>query len=117
MYKLWAWVMICSFTMVVMITVDMMVLRTTMITTMKLYCALCEPRRGRDSSMKKRTDERTRTADLISLRVITQGLQGCAGACKCRIFRRISILWLALCCTVLRSRWYQSGINITHIFA
>jgi hypothetical protein len=31
--------MVGSFTMVVMITVDMMVLRTTMITTMKLYWA------------------------------------------------------------------------------
>jgi hypothetical protein len=48
-----------------------------------------------------------------SLRVITQALQGCAGGCKCRIFRGVSFLRLAQCCTVLRSRWYQSGINIT----
>ena len=33
----------------------------------------------------QRADERTRTADLISLRVIIQALQGCAGGCKCRI--------------------------------
>jgi hypothetical protein len=32
-------------------------------------------------------------------------------ACKCRISKPLSLLWLALCCTVLRSRWYQSGIN------
>jgi hypothetical protein len=62
---------------------------------------------------KLRADERTRTADLISLRVITQALQGCAGDCKCRIFRGVSFLCLAQCCTVLRSRWYQSGINST----
>jgi hypothetical protein len=46
-----------------------------------------------------------------SLRVIGQPLQGCAGACKSRISKRLSLLRLAVCCTVLRSRWYQSGIN------
>ena len=58
-----------------------------------------------------RADERTRTADLISLRVIHQALQGFARACKCRIFRRLSLLWVSECCTVLRSRWCQSGIR------
>jgi hypothetical protein len=38
-------------------------------------------------------------------------LQGIARACKTRIPRRLSLLWVAACCTVLRSRWYQSGIN------
>src|ERR687895_522414 len=60
---------------------------------------------------KQRADERTRTADLTSLRLIGQVLQGCAGGCKCRIFRGVSFLYLAACCTVLRSRWYQSGIK------
>jgi hypothetical protein len=60
---------------------------------------------------KGRADERTRTADLISLRVISQALQRLAGVCKSRIDRLISFLCLALCCTVLRSRWYQSGIK------
>src|SRR5215204_215613 len=46
-----------------------------------------------------------------SLRVIGQALQGCAGGCKCRIFRGVSFPCLAACCTVLRSRWYQSGIR------
>jgi hypothetical protein len=54
-----------------------------------------------------------RTADLLQLRVIGQALQGCAEDCKCRIFRGVSFPCLAACCTVLRSRWYQSGINIT----
>ena len=63
----------------------------------------------------QRADERTRTADLLQLRVITHSLQGFAGACKSPIFRRLSLLWVAACCTVLRSRWYQSGINITHV--
>ena len=47
-----------------------------------------------------------------SLRVITQALQGFAEGCKSRISRAISFLSLAACCTVLRSRWYQSGIKI-----
>src|SRR5919106_2170925 len=63
--------------------------------------------------VKRRADERTRTAGLISLRVIIQALQGCAGDCKCRVFRGVSFLWFAPCCTVLRSRWCQNGVNIT----
>src|SRR5215203_2049237 len=59
----------------------------------------------------ERADERTRTADLLQLRVMHQALQGCAGGCKCRIFRGVSLLCLAPCCTVLRSRWCQSGVN------
>src|SRR5215203_2315452 len=46
-----------------------------------------------------------------SLRVCGQTLQGCAEGCKCRIFRGVSFLRLAECCTVLRSRWYQIGIK------
>jgi hypothetical protein len=38
-------------------------------------------------------------------------LQGCAGGCNSRISKPVSFLRLAGCCTVLRSRWYQSGIN------
>jgi hypothetical protein len=60
----------------------------------------------------ERADERTRTAYPCSLRVITQALQGFAGGCKCRVFRGVSFLRLAQCCTVLRSQWYQSGIKI-----
>ena len=52
-----------------------------------------------------------------ALRVIGHALQGCAEACKCRIFRGVSFLRLAASCTELRSRWYQSGINITFVFA
>jgi hypothetical protein len=63
-------------------------------------------------SHKRRADERTRTADLPSLQVMHQALQGCAGGCKCRIPKPVSLLGLAACCTVLHSRWYQSGVNI-----
>jgi hypothetical protein len=59
----------------------------------------------------RRADERTRTADLTSLRVCGQPLQGFAQGSKYRIPKRLSFLCLALCCTVLRSRWYQSGIK------
>jgi hypothetical protein len=46
-----------------------------------------------------------------SLRVITQVLQEFAGVCKSRISKPVSLLSFAGCCTVLRSQWYQSGIN------
>src|SRR5215216_4296337 len=59
----------------------------------------------------ERADERTRTAYPCSLRVIIHALQGCAEACKCRISKRLFLLRVAACCTVLRSQWYQSGIR------
>ena len=46
-----------------------------------------------------------------SLRVIHQALQRFAWDCKSRVLKPLSLLWLALCCAVLRSRWYQNGIN------
>src|SRR5215203_166035 len=46
-----------------------------------------------------------------SLRVIIYVLQGFVRGCKSRISKGLSLPWLALCCTVLRSRWYQSGIR------
>ena len=60
---------------------------------------------------KRGADERTRTADLLQLRVIGRALQGLAGACKSPIPKRISLLRVAVCCTVLRSRWCQSGVR------
>jgi hypothetical protein len=62
-------------------------------------------------AIRRRADERTRTADLVSLRVIGQALQGFARGCKSRISKGYSFLRVAPRCTVLRSRWYQSGIN------
>ena len=70
-------------------------------------------------------DERTRTADLISLRVIGHALQGFAKGCKCRIDRRLS----APDCPVLHrivlpvvSEWYHeksgdSGLRVAGFFA
>ena len=46
-----------------------------------------------------------------SLRVIHQVLQGLARGCKSRIPKRFSLLGVARCCTVLRSRWCQSGVK------
>ena len=60
---------------------------------------------------KQRAGERTRTADLLQLRVIHQALQRVARGCKSRISKPISLLWFAECCTVLHSRWCQSGIR------
>ena len=48
---------------------------------------------------------------LLQLRVIIQALQGLAAVCKSRISKRFSLLRLAQCCTVLRSRWYQIGVK------
>src|SRR5215211_5025381 len=59
----------------------------------------------------ERADERTRTADLISLRVIHQALLGVAWGCKSPISNGFSFPWLALCCTVLRSRWCQEYLD------
>jgi hypothetical protein len=70
-----------------------------------------------DLQAKKRADERTRTADLLQLRVIHQALQGFADSCKTRISRPISCPRFALCCTVLRSRWCQSGVNVVLVSA
>jgi hypothetical protein len=38
-------------------------------------------------------------------------LQKFARVCRCRIFRGLSLLCLAPCCTVSLSRWRRSGIN------
>ena len=46
-----------------------------------------------------------------SLRVIHQALQGFARGCKSRISKPLPLLCFAPYCTVLRSRWYQSGIR------
>ena len=59
----------------------------------------------------KRADERTRTADLTSLRVISRALQGFAQGCKSRISKGVSLPCHAPCCTVMRSRWCQIGVN------
>ena len=67
-------------------------------------------------SKKLRADERTRTADLL----ITSDRSCVAGVClglQIPISRRLFLHWVAECCTVLRSRWYQSGINSRFVFA
>src|ERR687889_961779 len=47
-----------------------------------------------------------------SLRVIHQVLQGVARGCKSRISKGYSLLRVAPRCTVLRSRWCQSGAQV-----
>jgi hypothetical protein len=69
------------------------------------------------SSRIGRADERARTAFLLQLRVIIYVLQRFAWACKSSIPKLVSFPCLATCCTVLRSRWCQSGISIILIFA
>ena len=73
----------------------------------KLFCleVLVPVRRVR------RADERTRTADLISLRVIYHALQRFAQGCKGLTPKRLSLRRVAAYSSVLRSRWYQSGIK------
>ena len=54
---------------------------------------------------------------LLQLRVITQALQGCAEGCRSRVSKRLSLHWVAACCTVLRSRWYQIGIRTSDSYS
>jgi hypothetical protein len=71
--------------------------------------------RGGSARPSVRADERTRTADLVSLRVINHVLQGFAEPCKFPLSKGIPFLCLAPCCTVLRSRWCQSGVKRTRV--
>jgi hypothetical protein len=52
-----------------------------------------------------------------SFRVCGHVLQGLAQECKSCISRLVSLLWVAECCTVLRSRWYQSGIRTSDSYS
>jgi hypothetical protein len=64
--------------------------------------------------VKRRADERTRTADLLQLRVIGQWLLRVARVCKSRISKPVSIFWLAARCPVFRSLWCLSGVKSTY---
>jgi hypothetical protein len=57
----------------------------------------------RSLQVKNRADERTRTADLISLRVRGQWLLSVAQACKSRIGKGFCVLCIAHHCRVLRA--------------
>jgi hypothetical protein len=72
------------------------------------YRSIYEENKGPTSGLEPPT---------CSLRVITQALQGLAQECKSRISKPDSLLLFAACCTVLRSRWYQSGVNSVLVFA
>jgi len=74
------------------------------------FYSFCRKKRGPTCGLKNRLP-------LLQLRVIIQALLGFARVCKSRIDKPVSFLYLAVCCTVLRSRWYQSGINIALISA
>src|SRR5215212_3373461 len=43
------------------------------------------------------------------------GVAGVAGPCKTRISKQLSLHRFAGCCTVLCSRWCQSGINSIYL--
>jgi len=55
-----------------------------------------------DLQVKKRADERTRTADLVSLLVCGQWLLSVAGVCKSRIDNGFCVLSIAHYCRLLR---------------
>jgi hypothetical protein len=63
----------------------------------------------------QRADERTRTADLLSLRVIIVALQGFARACGFPLSKVVSLLCLARYCNMLRSQWCQRGVRSSWI--
>jgi hypothetical protein len=52
---------------------------------------------------------------LLQLRVMHQALEGFAWSCNSRISKPLSFPWFAVCCTVLRSRWCQSGVRSSWI--
>jgi hypothetical protein len=72
------------------------------------HCVYSAPHRYTEL---ERADERTRTVDSISLRVITLALQGFAQECMSPISKGFSSPFLAPYCTILRSRWCQSDVN------
>jgi hypothetical protein len=72
-------------------------------------------RRGKSKIESRRAD--SNRLPLLQLRVIIQALQGVARDCKCRISKPIPLLYLAECCTVLRSRWYQNGIRTSDSYS
>ncbi len=63
----------------------------------------------RESGLSPVRESRLSGLEALScpLRVIIHALQGFARACKLRISKPVSLLCLALCCTVLRSRWCE----------
>ena len=65
---------------------------------------ICRQKREPTSGLKTRLP-------LLQLRVMNRTLLGFARACKSSISKRVSFLQFAACCTVLRSRWCQSGVN------
>jgi hypothetical protein len=55
----------------------------------------------------------SRRADSNSLTLLITSVQSVvAEGCKSRISKRLSSLRVARCCTVLRSRWCQCGVNL-----
>jgi hypothetical protein len=72
---------------------------------------------GSSKPIKKSRRADSRTADLLQLRVMHQALQGFSRGCKPCISKPFSLLRLAQCCTVLRSRWYQSGVIVVLVSA
>src|SRR5215213_2442802 len=68
------------------------------------YRSIYEENKGPTSGLEPPT---------CSLRVCGLGLLSVARACNSRIDKPVTFLWLPLCCTVMRSRWCQSGVNFT----
>src|SRR5918994_3089974 len=69
------------------------------------------------SSIKRREPTSGLEPLTCSLRVCGHVLQGFARGCKSPISKGVSFLCLAQCCTVLRSRWYQSGIRTSDSYS
>jgi hypothetical protein len=82
----------------------------------KIPLTLIHRARNPPRSPCKSSQKREPTSGLepltCSLRVIIHALQGVAHSCESRISKPLSLLRFARCCTVLRSRWCQSGVNI-----
>src|SRR5215204_3640741 len=64
----------------------------------------------RGEGQRTEADERTRTAFLLITNDKSR-VAGVAWGCKSRISKGVSFLRVAARCTVLRSRWCQSGVK------
>jgi len=61
--------------------------------------------------VKRRADERTRTADLVSSRVCSRAFLSVAEDCKCRINKRFLVRSVARYCTTLCAGWGQPRVS------
>src|SRR5215212_3358280 len=92
-------------------------IRTALVLCQEAWQSVDRPRTNENTGLCRHGAGRLDVGELTSgleppscsLQVIIEVLQGCAGGCKSRISRPLSLHSFAPCCTVLRSRWCQAS--------